>query len=201
MIRHIYDLPYAQEDTHTDKESLVFCMNVFVLADKYDVASLRRKVVSDFELQLKSTWQSEEFVECVEKLCGPDAICLADPALQVAVTSFFTNNMSKLAYHESLVEMIREDKSFTGRILAGLLETLSGSTRYLGVCYKPNGSIRAKSDCTQKTEEHSDYLAAARDHCVHCGETGGEVYNMSGGGTGKSSISNMIKVVCKRSPR
>jgi hypothetical protein len=122
MIRYIYDLNYAEEQPSTLQERLIFCMNVFIVADKYDVASLRQRVAPAFSDYLQSAWQSDEFGECVEKLCGPDAINLADPALQVIVANFFTNNMSRLTYHKGVFEMIKKDKSFTGRVLAGLLE-------------------------------------------------------------------------------
>jgi hypothetical protein len=186
MIRHIYGLPFTGEDTRTDKEGLVFCMNVFIVADKYDVASLHQEVVPDFFHYASIVWQSEEFVQCVQKLCGPDAICLADPALQAAVANFFNNNMSRLTYHKSLVKMIEGDNSFTGRILAGMLAETSGSTRYLGVCHRPYKSNRAKSDCTHTTKADPDYLGALEESCVHCGEKGGEVYNLSGGGTAET---------------
>ncbi|KAI4849144.1 hypothetical protein E4T44_03527 [Aureobasidium sp. EXF-8845] len=187
MIRHIYDLPYAGDDMRTSKEHLVFCMNVFIVADKYDIASLREKVVPDFSDYAQLGWESKEFVECVEKLCGPDAILLADPTLQAAVATFFINNI--------LVKIIKGDKSFTGLVLAGMLESDSGSTRYLGVCYKPNKSNRAMPDCTHVNEKDSNYLAATSERCVHCGETGGEVYNKSGGGTAESTISPRFKVI------
>jgi hypothetical protein len=195
MIRRIYDIPYARKNVEISDEDLVFCMNVFIIADKYDVPSLREKVVPGFMAEIQSAWYSKEFVECVQKLCGPDAIHLADSALQEAVAGFFINNMSKLTYHDSLVMMIKGDKSFTGRILAGMLEKTSGSTRYLGVCHKPNKSNRATPDCTQKHDVYPDYLKALHNHCVHCGGTGGEVYNKSGGGTAESIISPKIKVI------
>ncbi|KAI4765841.1 hypothetical protein E4T52_02818 [Aureobasidium sp. EXF-3400] len=197
MIRHVYDLPYAQAvtESYTSHEDLVFCMNVFIVADKYDVASLRQQIVPDFLRLLQKTWKIAEFVECVQKLCGPDAIQLADPTLQAAVSEFFTNNLSKITYHSSLVKMVEEDKSFTGRVLAGLLIAASGSTKYLGVCYKPLCSNRTVPDCTAYTEEHPHYLAALNSHCVHCGLAAGTVYNKTGGGTAETRISPRIKVV------
>ncbi|KAG9598890.1 hypothetical protein KCU77_g6244, partial [Aureobasidium melanogenum] len=54
MLRYIYDMPYAHQITgsSTLEEDLIFCLNVFIVADKYDVAGLRRKVVPDFRLHL-----------------------------------------------------------------------------------------------------------------------------------------------------
>lgn len=97
MIRHIYDLSYNQEQPSTFQERLIFCMNVFIVADKYDIASLRQKVVPDFSDYLQSAWQSDEFAECVKKLCGPNAIHLADPSLQV-----LNSLMSKVSWVVSL---------------------------------------------------------------------------------------------------
>lgn len=194
MIRHIYDLPYAHEYPDSPSGDLIFCMNVFIVADKYDVPSLRQKVVPDFLDLLQITWKTPEFVECVQKLCGPDAIQLADSALFAVVSEFFANNVSKITYHKGLVKMVEEDKSFSGRILTGLLEPASGSTRYLGVCYKPLRSNRTPPDCTGLIETDPGYLAALNSHCVHCGLAGGTVYNKSGGGTAETRISPRIKV-------
>lgn len=194
MILHIYDTPYALECPDSPSDDLIFCMNVFIVADKYDVPCLRRKVLPDFLRLLQITWKTPEFVECVQKLCGPDAIQLADLALYAAVSEFFANNLSKITYHKSLVEMVEEDKSFSGRVLAGLLKPASGSTRHLGVCYKPLRSNRTVPDCTGLIETDPGYLAALHSHCVHCGQAGGTAYTKSGGGTAETRISARIKV-------
>ena len=124
MIRHIYDLPYSECGPLPQcPDPLLFHMNVFIVADKYDIPSLREKIVPEFVLGLQLHWRTEYFVECVQKLCGPQAAHLADAALQVAIADFFTRDPSKLMVHDSLVEMINEDKSLTGRVLAGLLKS------------------------------------------------------------------------------
>lgn len=197
-MRFIYDKPYAQPfmATSSFEEDLIFCTNVFIVADKYDVAALRRKVVPDFRNHLERTWRSEAFVDCVKKLYGPDAIHMADLSLQNAVADFFVNNMSKIAHHQSLVTMIEEDKSFTGRILAGLLKPTTGSIRYLSVCHKPNCSHRGGPDCTSRRVEDPGYLSAAMDgHCVHCGIASGAAYNKTGEGTADSQFRHTVKVV------
>lgn len=58
MLRYIYDMPYAHQvtDHSSFEEDLIFCLNVFIVADKYDVTGLRRKVVPDFRLHLERTW-------------------------------------------------------------------------------------------------------------------------------------------------
>lgn len=130
MIRHMYNLPY-NECGILILDHLLFHMNVFIVADKYDIPSLREKIVPDFVLDLELLWQTEAFIECVQKLCGPQAVHLADPALQIAIADFFTRDPSKLMHHDSLVKMINEDTSLTGRVLAGLLKTASFKDRCL----------------------------------------------------------------------
>lgn len=98
-------------------------MNVFIVADKYDVPSLRKAVVPDFALHLQLEWRTEDFAECVQKLCGPQAVHMADPALQIAIADFFTSEPSRLMHHDSLEKMINEDTSLTGRVLVGLLKS------------------------------------------------------------------------------
>lgn len=130
MIRHMYNLPYDVHDL-LSSGPLLFFMNVFIVADKYDIPSLREKIVPEFVLRLQLYWQTEDFVECVQKLCGPQAIHLADSALQIAIADFFTRDLSKLMHHDSLVKMINEDTSLTGRVLAGLLKSASFKDRCL----------------------------------------------------------------------
>ncbi|KAG9676938.1 hypothetical protein KCU99_g2159, partial [Aureobasidium melanogenum] len=198
MLRYIYDMPYAHQvtDHSSFEEDLVFCLNVFIVADKYDVTGLRRKVVPDFRLHLERTWRSETFVACMKKLYGPESIHMADPSLQTAVADFFVDNMSKIVHHQSLVTMIEQDNSFTGRILAGLLKPTSGSIRYLSVCHKPHRGMRAGPDCTSRLVGDSGYLAAAMNgHCVHCGTAAGAAYNKTGGGTADSQFRHTVKVV------
>ncbi|KAG9821564.1 hypothetical protein KCU98_g10599, partial [Aureobasidium melanogenum] len=173
---------------------LVFCLNVFIVADKYDVAGLGQTVVPDFRVLLQRTWRSEEFIGCVKKLYGPDAIHLADPSLQTAVADYFVNNISKINHHKSLMEMIEGDKSFTGRILAGLLKPASGSTRYFRVCHKPNRSNRTSPDCTGIREGDTSYLVAMNSRCVHCGSDAGESYRMSGGSLAESKLLPFVKM-------
>ncbi|KAH0270730.1 hypothetical protein KCU91_g7877, partial [Aureobasidium melanogenum] len=197
MLRYIYDMPYAHQITgsSTLEEDLIFCLNVFIVADKYDVAGLRRKVVPDFRLHLQRTWSSEAFVVCVKNLYGPDAIYMADPSLQTAITDF-VDNMSRIAHHKSLVTMIEEDKSFSGRVLASLLKPTTGSIRYLSVCHKPGVSKRGGADCTSRLVEDSGYLSAAQaGRCVHCDAAAGTMYNTTGGGTAMSRVRHTVKVI------
>lgn len=83
-MRHIYDMPYAEQSTGTSsfENDLIFCLNVFIVADKYDVTGLRQKVAPDFHTHLQRTWQTEAFVRCFKKLFGPDAIRLIARPLQ-----------------------------------------------------------------------------------------------------------------------
>ncbi|KAI4723123.1 hypothetical protein E4T48_00673 [Aureobasidium sp. EXF-10727] len=199
MLRHIYDLPYIAQGitelTSDSGENLGFCLNFFIIADKYDVISLRQKVVPDFLVLLQGAWQTETFVESVKKLCGPDAIHLADPSLQTAVVDFLIGDVSKITHHSSLVKMIEQDKSFTGRVLAGLLKPASGSIRYLPVCHKPRHSVRSGPGCAGRGKGQSDYLAALGAHCVHCGTAPGTAYDTTVGGTARTKLVNTIKVV------
>jgi hypothetical protein len=60
----------------------------------------------------------------VKKLCGPDAIRLADPALQIAVADSLAEDLSVISFHDSLMEMFEEDQSFTGRLLNAVIRSL-----------------------------------------------------------------------------
>ncbi|KAL2026510.1 hypothetical protein VTO58DRAFT_102490 [Aureobasidium pullulans] len=204
MIRHIYDLPYAVTTNkdgqdgnvaYAPEECLKFQLNVFMVADKYHVSCLCKQVVPEFLSLLQVTWTTEVFAECVQKLCGPEAIVMADSSLQAAVATFFANNMSKITHHESLVKMIQQDQTFTGRVLAGILTSTLDSTRHLVVCYKPDGSVRRGPDCTGKRKGDPGYLAALNLRCVHCGNPSGQTYHKSGGQAAASRLANSVKVI------
>lgn len=55
MIQHIYDMPYDKND-QARNEPLLFQVNVFITADKYDVPTLRTSVVTAVTTLLSSDY-------------------------------------------------------------------------------------------------------------------------------------------------
>ncbi|KAI5200832.1 hypothetical protein E4T38_06359 [Aureobasidium subglaciale] len=199
MMCHIYDMPYA--DTFTNKSdiyiegSLTFLLNVFIVADKYFVPCLREKVAPEFTTHLEIVWGSDEITVCVEKLCGPEAVQLANSSLQVAVAKLFNDEPSKIMYHSSVRNMIEQDKSFAGRVLTGLLARTVGVSTYPGVCHKPEGSLRGGRDCTNIRKGDPRHLAAFTSHCVHCYLPAGQTYHKSGGQPAETTLLPDVKVI------
>lgn len=89
IIRHIYGFPYdcsydAGPPPLAILTDLMFHINVFAAADKYDVPSLRMIVVEKFAQLMTHKWSAsrEEFCAAVQRLCGPEAVMFADNSLQ-----------------------------------------------------------------------------------------------------------------------
>lgn len=131
MIRHIYDLPYdkmLEENTVDDSaaystnEDLLFHINVYAVADKYDITSLRPIVVKKFEDLMEITRESDDFVASIQKLTGPSIGYVADPSLQAAAAAFCAKHLHKLVKQDNFVEMIQDEGPFVGRLLVGYLK-------------------------------------------------------------------------------
>ncbi|KEQ61160.1 uncharacterized protein M437DRAFT_26213, partial [Aureobasidium melanogenum CBS 110374] len=130
MIRHIYDLPYDMmiegntvDDSapYSTNEDLLFHINVYAVADKYDVPSLRPIVVKKFEDLMEITWESDDFVARIQKLTGPSMGHIADPSVQAAAAAFCAKHLHKLAKQDNFVEMIQDEGPFVGRLLVRFL--------------------------------------------------------------------------------
>lgn len=204
MIRYMYDFRYDEDfgeemesDTHPflDTSSLNAHLDVFIVADKYDVPSLRHKVVPKFAGLMEISWNTEDFVASMQRLCGPDAVQLADNSLQAVAAEFFANNISKVRQHAALVRMIQEDKSFAGRVLAGLLNPSLSSARQFHTCYKPFRSNNTRPDCSGLTEGSPGFLQALDAICVHCGTSPGGEYRRTGGAVALVQLKQYKKAV------
>lgn len=161
MIRHIYDLPYdnmLEENTVDDSaaystnEDLLFHINVYAVADKYDVPSLRPIVVKKFEDLMEITWESDDFTTSIQKLTGSSMGHVADPSLQAAAAAFCAKHLHKLAKQNDFVEMIQEEGPFVGRLLIGYLNGPKDKTMLM--------KCRA---CSSKNLAAFDYT------CAFCG--------------------------------
>lgn len=127
MIRHLYDLPYDQSTIlfpNSLNTDLMFHVNVFEAADKYDVPSLRALVVDKIPGLMKQTWltNQEEFCKAIRRLCAPDAVVFADKSLQASAASFCSTYISTLIKNDRFVQMLEEGEPFAGRLLTAVLK-------------------------------------------------------------------------------
>jgi len=103
MVRHIYDFPYdcsydAGPLLLTAVMDLMFHINVFAAADKYDVPSRRVLVVEKFAQLMTHKWSAsrQEFCAAVQRLCGPEAVMFADKSLQKFTSKFCSTHILDL---------------------------------------------------------------------------------------------------------
>jgi hypothetical protein len=100
MIQHIYD---SDQTIYVSSPitQLMYHVNVFVAADKYDVPSLRVLVVSRLTQLMEQKWSTsqqnqQEFCTVIRCLCGLNAVRLADTSLQKAAAAFCSTNILRL---------------------------------------------------------------------------------------------------------
>jgi hypothetical protein len=118
MIRHIYD---AGQTVYLSSPitDLMFHVNVFAAADKYDVPSLRLLVINKFTQLLNQRWSTsqQEFCTIVQRLCGPGAAVFADTSLQETAATFCSEHIRGLVRSDPFVNMLEDCGPFATRIL------------------------------------------------------------------------------------
>lgn len=123
MLRHIYELPYDQiidQDPDVKNENLIFHVNTFVAADKYDVPTLRTAVVETFKALMETSWESEEFAQAIKSVWRHGSP--ADHSLQLAAGEFCSGHVRELIQQEQFKEMIETEEPFLGNMLTKMLE-------------------------------------------------------------------------------
>ncbi|CAD0092139.1 unnamed protein product [Aureobasidium vineae] len=128
MMRHVYGFPYDHlyesgppfAAVITD---LIFHINVFMAADKYDIPSLRLLVVDKFAELMDLKWfaNQHEFCTAMQRLCGPDAVAFADRSLQASAASFCSKHISDLIKLKSFASMLEDGEPFAGRLVTAVL--------------------------------------------------------------------------------
>jgi len=122
MIRHIYD-PGQTIYLSSPTTDLMFHVNVFTAADKYDVPSLRVLVVKRFAQLMEQKWSTsqQEFCKVIQRLCGPAAARFADPSLQKAAAKFCSDNIRGLIKLDTFVDVLEECGPFATHLLTTAL--------------------------------------------------------------------------------
>ncbi|KAH0360350.1 hypothetical protein KCU65_g9457, partial [Aureobasidium melanogenum] len=143
VIRHIYGFPYdylyesGPPFTFVITD-LMFHINVFTAADKYDVPSLRVLVVENFVQLMDLKWSADpkEFCTAVQRLCGPNATAFAaDRSLQASAASFCSKHITNLVKFDVFVSMLEEGEPFAGRLLTAVMRGKSESVMKTVRCY------------------------------------------------------------------
>ncbi|CAD0098130.1 unnamed protein product [Aureobasidium mustum] len=121
MIREMIRSMYVRDDAlrysvmHQDERSLASLVDMFILADKYDLPQLRRKLSYTFEAKLDDHYSSheDEFIRTIiARVCGPAAIQFADKALQRSVSKHCKMHYADLLQHSRFVDQYTEGTLF-----------------------------------------------------------------------------------------
>lgn len=102
MLRHLYDLPYeyqydedvpAPTSQMLSEDPLNFYLEMFTLADKYDIPSLRDGAVEKFDCILRDAMGDKRFASTIQRLFS----CMyADRRLQDVTLQFMAENFSAI---------------------------------------------------------------------------------------------------------
>jgi len=122
MIRHIYD-PGQTTYLSISITDLMFHVNVFTAADKYDVPSLRVLVAKRFTQLMEQKWSTsqQEFCKVIRRLCGPAAARFADPSLQKVAAKVCSDNITGLIKLGTFVNVLEECGPFAAHLLTTAL--------------------------------------------------------------------------------
>lgn len=94
MIRFMYDGRWVDYNRLPGENIVEAMVNMFILADKYDVEGLRALICNDFtravdlafsDLGKNITHQHHFITSIVPRICGPSALQLADKILQQSI--------------------------------------------------------------------------------------------------------------------
>ncbi|KAG9667691.1 hypothetical protein KCU95_g4913, partial [Aureobasidium melanogenum] len=113
VIKYLYwHGPIHDYDKDPDRLSMDQLVDVYLLADKYDIQGLRRRMAAEYyrmasndlrKLRQNSSYRSI-FVEHIARICGPSCFQLADDTLQVLVRHLYQLNISLLFKNEIFLQ-------------------------------------------------------------------------------------------------
>ncbi|THV63934.1 hypothetical protein D6D27_10556 [Aureobasidium pullulans] len=114
---YAYFLDPKNSATPISMEQLV---NLYELADKYDIVGLRKRIDLAFyksgSLDLRALdanpGQHSAFVDCIAKVCGPHSHQAADRTLQCTVTRLCQENCQTLFLNQKFLQLYSEEKLF-----------------------------------------------------------------------------------------
>lgn len=121
MIREMIKSMYLRDDTlsylvfPSDNRSLASLVDMFVLADKYDVPQLRRMTSYAFEDKLSHDYSrnSDDFIRTIiPRVCGPTAIHFADKDLQRSTLKHCKLHFPDLLQDERFVRQYTDGSLF-----------------------------------------------------------------------------------------
>lgn len=164
MLKHVYGMGFGDHcdndcslwDNNTDL--LNHSIRVYMLADKYDVPSCRRAVISAVKAFFEPSELSKEWYthlrsdipnlpDYVARICGPDAPQLADPSLRTCVFEWLLGNFGHVGEDPGFYTKLEDGSLLDADMTTKLLLTLSARIRHFSIA-RDTGDITMRRRST-----------------------------------------------------
>lgn len=145
MLKHIYGMPFGDPDLNNPSE-FEFCfvlmeniIRVYMMADKYDIPAVRNAAISALKSFLYSDealpgYPDVEFAgipDWIAKICGPDALQLADPKLRDVLCTWVSEKFDLLIPDPVYIAKFKDGSLLDSELIAKLLSHLGAEIGYL----------------------------------------------------------------------
>ena len=122
MLRHIYDIPFNDQDSapvsNVKQMDIGFHISTFLVADEYDVPTLRDEVVHGFERVMLMAWDQPQFFSEINDLCR---LVSADCRLRELAVAFCVKHASTLFGDSCWVQSARDHDQSFGKLLIAVV--------------------------------------------------------------------------------
>jgi hypothetical protein len=122
MLRHIYDMPFNDQESaltsNVKQMDIGFHISTFLVADEYDVPTLRDEVIHGFERVMLMAWDQPQFFSVIMDLCR---LVSADCRLRELAVAFCVKHASLLFEESCWVQSARHPEQSFGRLLIAVV--------------------------------------------------------------------------------
>lgn len=95
-------------------------VDIYLMADKYDIPKLRRSATSKLSLLAHSRLRTsrinatslDQLVDCIARVCGPDSLQSADTAMKTRVMEICQRNSVALLKNKTFLQRYRRGELF-----------------------------------------------------------------------------------------
>ncbi|THW14458.1 hypothetical protein D6D23_09379 [Aureobasidium pullulans] len=127
MLKYLYDMAYPR-DLELGISTMIH-LEIYILGDKYDIKSLRDEAAAHIMYLLQEQYYAGEFsnasIFTIQKLLGPDPVCLADQSLKIQTKDQVFGYASVLLSDEMFRTLLAKGEMFDTQHALDYLEALN----------------------------------------------------------------------------
>lgn len=127
MLKYLYDMAYPR-DLELGISTMIH-LEIYILGDKYDIKSLRDEAAAHIMYLLQEQYYAGEFsnasIFTIQKLLGPDPVCLADQSLKIKTKDQVFGYASVLLSDEMFRTLLAKGEMFDTQHALDYLEALN----------------------------------------------------------------------------